>query len=187
MPNRIEEDVDLPILTVEDAYVKRKAQQASERFATRWEALYSQCKQEVVVAETEATCKTQESRETAILEFIKKARTRWGQACQQARVPISEFSHKLYKLHRRNESFTNTLLRSHLDTLSSLFAVYSGLFPEFKQLPAGDQRQLLEQNTKLFVQYFLGRYFYAGSGFKQTQWLLLCQVRFFFSVCRDSN
>ena len=112
-----------------------------------------------------------------MLEFIKSARSNWYQACQQARVPIAEFSHKLYSLHRRNQSFTNTLLRSHLDTLSSLFLVYSGLFEEFRNLPLGDQRQLLEHNTRLFVQYFLGRYFYAGSGFKQTQWLLLCQVR----------
>ncbi len=95
---------------------------------------------------------------------------------QAARKPIAEFSRSLYNLHRRNQSFTNTLLRSHLDTLASMFSLYSGLFPEFKRLPVGDQTQLLEHNTRLFTQYFLGRYFYAGSGFKQTQWLLLCQV-----------
>ena len=93
-------------------------------------------------------------------------------------MPLSDFSRQLYRLHRRNQPFTNTILRSHLHTLSAMFRAYSGLFPEFAALPAGDRRQLLDHNTRIFAQYFLGRYFYAGSGFKQTQWLLLCQVGF---------
>ena len=43
-------------------------------------------------------------------------------------------------------------------------------------MPESDRRLLIQRNTSLFIQYFLGRFFFAGTGYKQHQWLLLSQV-----------
>jgi len=42
-------------------------------------------------------------------------------------------------------------------------------FPEFQSLPLGDRQLMLAHNVKLFKQYFLGRYFFGGSGYQQQQ------------------
>lgn len=171
-PEFIAESLDIPILTIDDTYVGKKDKSSADKFSRTWDLYYNRTREESLPGAVHSP----PTWEQTCLAVIKSGRERWQKACRQARVPISEFSYNLYKLHHANQSFTSTMLRSHLDTLSAMFTYYANLFPEFRQLSPGDKRQLLEHNTKLFIQYFFGRYFYGGSGFKQTQWLLLCQV-----------
>ncbi len=67
----------------------------------------------------------------------------------------------------------------HLVTqcLVHFFRVLAHEQADFLGFPEGDRQVLLRRNSRLFVQYFLGRFFFAGSGVKQHQWLLLCQVK----------
>ncbi len=69
-----------------------------------------------------------------------------------------------------------TLLRQHLECLGKFFRVLAYEQPDFLAFPESDREVLLTRNTKLFIQYFLGRFFFAGSGIKQHHWLLLCQA-----------
>ncbi|TRY76250.1 hypothetical protein TCAL_08790 [Tigriopus californicus] len=52
------------------------------------------------------------------------------------------------------------------------FSQFAHHFPQFHNLPQDDQRQLLEHNSPLFVQYILARYFGSKTGSEQLSWLL---------------
>ncbi len=159
--------MSVPILTVDRDYVLRKERLMNDKFIRIWE------RQSLLLRDADPSDR---AKQAFCLDRIKTGGDRWHEACQRARLPQSEFSYKLYKMHRSGENFTDTILRCHLSTLSAVFHNYANLVPEFKALPVGDQKQLLEHNTRIFCQYFLGRYFYGGCAFRQSQWLLLCQV-----------
>lgn len=52
------------------------------------------------------------------------------------------------------------------------FSQFAHYFPHFRNLALDDQRQLLEHNSPLFVQYILARYFGSQTGSEQLSWLL---------------
>jgi len=110
-----------------------------------------------------------------MLNYSKGVRQSWVYACEKVKIR-SDFPRHLLGLHKPGRSLAKTLLRCHLEQLATFFHVLAHEQPDFLSLPTSDRETLLKRNTALFIQYFLGRFFFAGSGYKQHSWLLLCQV-----------
>ncbi len=159
--------MDVPVITVDNKYVLRKEQMAADSFNEQWTNMSVQCQL--------STSPTRPWEETC-LQTARVYTDAWRRACHQALVPFTEFKYRLHRLHRPNQSFTHTVFRSHLNTLTSIFFNFANQLPDFKQLSLNDQTELLDSNVALFIQYFLARYYYGGSRFKKAQWLLLSQV-----------
>ncbi len=106
----------------------------------------------------------------------RAVRQSWIYACERVKIR-TDFARHLLTLHVPGRSLAKTLLRQHLECLVRFFRVLAHEQADFLGFPEGDRQVLLRRNSRLFVQYFLGRFFFAGSGVKQHQWLLLCQVK----------
>ncbi len=171
----------MPVLSVQEQYLEAEREARRGRLEGRMKELLA-----VESPPALGDCRSEfdsDADNRNIIDFVKYGRLSWMGACESVRISSSAFSQKLFSLHKSQGGsaedigeFTTFLLRSHLETIAYLLKSYAYQFPEFRALPCGDQQQLLSYNTKLFGQYFLGRYFFAGSGYKQQQWLLLCQV-----------
>ena len=115
-----------------------------------------------------------------MVQFMLAVKRSWGRVLAEVRIN-DDFASTLLSMHKRgdesNSTFlTKALFKNHMETLERILRNFALAQDVFVQLPLADQEALLSKNTGLFQQYFFGKYLFAGSGYQQQQWLLLCQV-----------
>ena len=112
-------------------------------------------------------------------EFVKRIREIYFTSIEKVRLKL-DYGNYLLSLQAGKKQnckiFAKTVFKSHIGQIEQFFQEFANQIDEFTSLSTSDQKKLLERNTRLFVQYVLARYLYAGSGYKQQQWLLMCQL-----------
>ncbi len=106
--------------------------------------------------------------------YLKGVRRAWRFACGRMLAREGDAAAaSLTACHLGLSKLTAPDLRQHLVRLARMLRHFALLQPEFAELSAHDQRQLLARNAPLFLQFVLGRYLSAESPADQIAWLLL--------------
>lgn len=73
--------------------------------------------------------------------------------------------------HRRKKPLEKRPLFLQLNMLSMVFSDFARTQDSFAGLQAQDQEMLLKNNSQLYIQYILARYFSSASGLDQVSWM----------------
>jgi hypothetical protein len=101
-----------------------------------------------------------------------------GKFCSQIeRIDChSEAAKAIFEFHQRKSSLDKQTLFSHLNNIESALREFAQSQTMFASLWPNDQIVLLKNNTPLYIQYILARYFSAESGLEQFSWLMEGQI-----------
>ena len=73
--------------------------------------------------------------------------------------------------HHRKKPLEKRPLFSQLNMISMVFSDFAKTQDSFAALQATDQEMLLKNNSQLYIQYILARYFSADTGLEQVLWV----------------